>query len=1036
MPNVIQTNISAGKIGQKIRGRIDNPKYLNGLDECKNFIPFIQGGGTRRPGTMRIADSSVSWITNNNAQLVGLNIDDSEDYYFLELASSSIRVLRSKTNPITASGAYASSTTEKADIVASIVSPYTDDDIPDVYINPIGRNEVYFTHPNHAPRVLDTTLWALSVVPWTCHPFTTLDDTDTALKVTNESEIVALTSDTSENWATAHTAASNDFDANTTYIEYKVDNEWFLGRCLDTNTTPSAPDPTATKIYVDPVEAVVIGLDPSARMAYVDSTDLDADTDEFRSDTLVFNYDMIGAYIRITSDYEDLRDTSFADGNVYWGQVAEYTGGKDIPTRFHIGTGIAAGTADNPGGDFFKTGGTYKMRTAGTLDVTVGAPIDTTTSTNTHIWGDGFIYTRDDDVFVWAHGARVNTASSAATIVDDLGSLKTFDVVEVNSPIYAAAGATSDQKLLQPTGNITVLDRLTDPDGNAEHSATVTASRGDTFRAATTWATTTAYSLGDYRYDAVGGRSYDCIVAHTSDGTAFANDKALGYWKARDYNDRYLQLQFRNDWVTALITTVTSDTVVQVELLGPVPRATNSLDPTAFVNDGQTTTWRMSSWGYEDYPYTITFYEQRIILGGNPSNPHYFWASKLKDNFDFRIIEDNGEVLDTTGITYPLSSTDLAAIQWMLPGPTLVIGTAQKEWQVKPNSFGQALTQENIRITSETEIGSERKAIRAGSSIFFIERGGRGFRELYFDFSVDGFRSRDLMTLADDILGDETIIDFAYQKFPNQIFWVVTSGGKLKSFTYDAENNFYSWADHGITSCLAIGSAPRTGANFSEDAVWLTTSINGSVNGFGTVQALTTTFKELDTPDGYNGKMMFLDNANWYSEDNGDTVTACTSITGLTWLQGVAVDVVVDGVYYGQVTVSILGVLTLPVTAERNIAFGFMSTNNVEIVTLPHASAGVAGPNWGRLKRFRKVYVYLVESLGGLVDDNTGLTPEEIQYLDQETLVHGQTPLLQTGFKDLDFEWESDVDPRVRITTDKPYPLTILSLAYELESNE
>jgi len=197
---------------------------------------------------------------------------------------------------------------------------------------------------------------------------------------------------------------------------------------------------------------------------------------------------------------------------------------------------------------------------------------------------------------------------------------------------------------------------------------------------------------------------------------------------------------------------------------------------------------------------------------------------------------------------------------------------------------------------------------------------------------------------------------------------------------------------------------------------------------------LNTIFKEPDSPDGYNGTMMIMDNATWLSEDNGDTVAGVTGFNGLTWLQTQPVDVVIDGVYQGIFTVEIGGVLTLPKTAERNVSFGNAGSTNVDVKTLPHASAGVGGPNWGRLKKFTKVYAYMVETIGGLVGDGEG-TPEEIRFIEPETLVHGQTPLPKTDFVDLDYNWGSDVDPRVQITTNKPYPMTILSLGFELESN-
>lgn len=987
MPNVVQTNLSAGKVGERMWGRIDNPKFLNGLAEFKNTVPFIQGGATRRPGTIRISDSTADFNTNDEHQLVGVNIGDkgAEEYYFLEFSENSLRIFRSDESAITASGTFNVSATEKADIIQNIVTTYADADIPDLYVVGIGTDQIYITHKNHEPAILTVGDppsgggWALADIDFTCHPFVDNDDSDTVLRISNESEIIALESDTNEGWSTLPNLATN-----VRYVEYRVRNEWFLGRILDSNTTPSAPDPTDTKIYVDPVEGVVAGVDPAAKFVHVDSSDDDADTHEFRSDTLVFDADMEGAWIRIVSEYDQMRDPGFADGEVYWGKISKYDGERDFPTKF----------LTDPTEADFDVGSIYKItENRGTTPerYEVSAPV-TGTSPTTPDWDSSFNYSAVGDQFSWQNHARIETNGSGTgeDRLDNLSSLKTFDVVELNDttaePVlstdatYITGGSVN---LIQATGNLTILDANTDPGGSAGHTATLNASRASTFVS------------GD-----VG---------------------------------KFIQLQLGTEWVTFEITSYTDAKTVDVDVINSIPRETNG---TEFLNEGQSAIWRKSVWGANDWPHTITFYEQRLIFGGSPSHPHFFWASKIEDNFDLRTVEDDGSVLDTTGIAYPLSSTDLAQIKWMLPGPTLVIGTTQKEWQVKPNSFGQALTQENIRITSETEIGSEMPAIRAGSSIFFVERGGRGFRELYFDFSIDGFRTRDLLTVEPGILEGETIQDFAYQKFPNSVFWVVTSGGRLLSFTYDPENNFYAWAEHGLTGLVSIASAPRTSANFAEDAIWMAVNFGGAVVGQGEILALTPTFKN-PTTDGYNGKMYFMDKGLHVSEDLGDTVTSVTGLSGMTWFSGETVGLVVDGVYKGEITFDGLGAASFPtdVVAERNFSVGTQLFNAVDLLTLPHASQGPAGPNWGKIKRFRHVWAFVVESLHMKVADENG-TAREISFHDPANHIHGKTPPLYTGFKGLDYEYDSEVDPRVRISTDKPYPLTILALGYDLDTND
>jgi hypothetical protein len=54
--------------------------------------------------------------------------------------------------------------------------------------------------------------------------------------------------------------------------------------------------------------------------------------------------------------------------------------------------------------------------------------------------------------------------------------------------------------------------------------------RGEPPAAPSAWAISTSYSVGDYVTEST--VDYHCVTAHTSDGSAFATDDALGYWEA------------------------------------------------------------------------------------------------------------------------------------------------------------------------------------------------------------------------------------------------------------------------------------------------------------------------------------------------------------------------------------------------------------------------------------------------------------------------------------------------------------------------
>jgi len=56
----IQTSFSSGEITPFLLGRVDSDTYKTGLTVCLNYLPTLQGGIIRRPGTRYVADTKRS----------------------------------------------------------------------------------------------------------------------------------------------------------------------------------------------------------------------------------------------------------------------------------------------------------------------------------------------------------------------------------------------------------------------------------------------------------------------------------------------------------------------------------------------------------------------------------------------------------------------------------------------------------------------------------------------------------------------------------------------------------------------------------------------------------------------------------------------------------------------------------------------------------------------------------------------------------------------------------------------------------------
>ncbi len=91
MMTVPLTAFNAGELSPKMEGRIDYPKYTQGLRTCENLLPLTQGPVIRRPGTKYVATTKNSGAV----RLVPFEYSVS-DTYMLEFGDEYMRVYRNQ----------------------------------------------------------------------------------------------------------------------------------------------------------------------------------------------------------------------------------------------------------------------------------------------------------------------------------------------------------------------------------------------------------------------------------------------------------------------------------------------------------------------------------------------------------------------------------------------------------------------------------------------------------------------------------------------------------------------------------------------------------------------------------------------------------------------------------------------------------------------------------------------------------------------------------------------------------------------------
>lgn len=223
---------NAGEISPLMAARIRIDKYANALNICENMIPLVQGGVTRRPGTMFVgetkqvddyytdgyATSGYVASVGGSARLIPFEFSITQAYV-LEFGVEYIRFYKDR-GQIQTSGVAAwvtgtayvvgdlrtesgvtyycivahTSGTFATDLAAAkwyaqdgtiyeIPTPYINGDIANLKFTQ-SADVLYITHPSYAPRKLvrtGHTQWVLSVIDFLDGPYLSTNITSTTI---------------------------------------------------------------------------------------------------------------------------------------------------------------------------------------------------------------------------------------------------------------------------------------------------------------------------------------------------------------------------------------------------------------------------------------------------------------------------------------------------------------------------------------------------------------------------------------------------------------------------------------------------------------------------------------------------------------------------------------------------------------------------------------------------------------------------------------------------------------------------------------
>ena len=191
----------------------------------------------------------------------------------------------------------------------------------------------------------------------------------------------------------------------------------------------------------------------------------------------------------------------------------------------------------------------------------------------------------------------------------------------------------------------------------------------------------------------------------------------------------------------------------------------------------------------------------------------------------FSPTDNNGNVLDDSGISYTLNSDTAESLHWFQPDALgILVGTNTSEWMISASSLSDPLTPTSIQAHRQTRFGSQDSApVLPGLSVLFVQQAGVDCLEYVADVLSQRFTGRVLNERARHMSGNNSVTyrpddniklwtragikELAYQKQPYPYVWAAMNDGTLASCLYQRLSRFgqepptlNAWCSHVIAN--------------------------------------------------------------------------------------------------------------------------------------------------------------------------------------------------------------------------------------------
>lgn len=196
--------------------------------------------------------------------------------------------------------------------------------------------------------------------------------------------------------------------------------------------------------------------------------------------------------------------------------------------------------------------------------------------------------------------------------------------------------------------------------------------------------------------------------------------------------------------------------------------------------------------GSNDYPSTVTFFQQRRVFARTNTEPEDIWPSKVGDFYEYTAGTNAGDAFQFT-----LAGRGINQVQHLVgAGGKFVALTTGGAWLINGGSDGTLTpTAINARQHGYDGAGDIRPVV-IGSRLLYEQKRGSIIREIQYNFNEDGLQGQDLTIYSSHLFNGHSLVSMDYQHAFDTVLWCVRDDGTLLGLTYLPEQEVVGWHRH------------------------------------------------------------------------------------------------------------------------------------------------------------------------------------------------------------------------------------------------